>query len=286
MADIDQPGDLLRAYQHHAKKQFGQHFLTDPRILDRIATGVADGDRVLEIGPGCGTLTWTMLRRGAKVTAVEIDRDAAAFLRSMLGPMGGLNLVEADVLKVDLDEVLGPPPDGAEGAGEDRRWRAVANLPYNVATEVLFRLLERGDRIGSMTLMFQKEVADRIVAGPGSKTYGALSIAVRVYADVERLFTLGPGAFTPPPKVDSAVVGVEPVAGTRVPDPTRRKALLDLVHGAFRTRRKTQPNALKNVGYDKEQVMAALEGAGIDPRVRPEVLSLHEFIALSAAMHP
>ncbi len=274
MSQFSSPSDLYRAYGQRAKKRFGQHFLTDHAILSRIADGadVREGDRVLEIGPGCGTLTWTLMNRGAHVTAVELDNDAAEFLEESLVPEG-LTLVHYDFLALDLAELLA-----------DHRWKVVANLPYNVATPITLNLLEFGAQIDSMALMYQKEVADRMAAEPSTSAYGSLTLAVQLRADTKSLFNLAPGAFTPPPKVTSAVVRFEPIASTRIEDSGARERFEHAVKSAFLLRRKTLPNALAGAGYDKAAVRDAMKSLDIDPRTRPEALGFEEWAALAAIL--
>jgi 16S rRNA (adenine1518-N6/adenine1519-N6)-dimethyltransferase len=276
------PGELLRAFQHGAKKQFGQHFLVDPSILDRIAgfADLAEGDAVLEIGPGCGTLTATLLRGAARVRAAEIDRDAIAFLKRELVPVSALEIVEGDVLRQDFSTLL--DDDG-------RPWKVVANLPYNVATEIYFRLAMESERWSVMVLMFQKEVAQRMTARVGDKAYGVLSLMCELYTDARIVMTLPPGAFVPPPRVHSAVVRFTPISGTRIPDEEIRRTFERLVKGAFQGRRKTFTNAIKGLGYDREQVLGLLRELGYDERIRPEGIDFAGYEALArrlSALNP
>lgn len=273
------PGELFRAYQHRTKKRFGQHFLVDPQILDEITVhaDIQSGDQVFEIGPGCGTLSLMLLRRGATVKAVELDRDAAAFLRESLEPHYPFELVEADAMSVDFDELLG---------AQEVPWKVVANLPYNVGTEILFRLLEEGGgRLESMTLMFQREVAQRIVATAGEDGYGALSLMVQLHSEVHYGMTLAPGAFVPPPKVHSAIVQFLPIRGTRIEDPILRKRFKKIVKGAFQMRRKTLTNGLRALGYEKDVVEGHLKAMGLGAKVRPERISFEDFEALTRRLH-
>lgn len=282
--NIETPGDLARLYQHRTKKQFGQHFLVDPSILDGLIeeAGVGAGDRVLEIGPGCGTLTWRLLEHDADVVAVEIDRDAAEFLRTTLGSSEDadrLKVVEGDVLEQDIRELLAESEDGAGEAAE--KWRSVSNLPYNVGTEVFFRLAEVFDRFERLVLMFQREVANRFVARAGDDDFGRLSLMARLYADAETVMTLPPGAFSPPPKVRSAAVRFDPVEGTRIPDAAVRGRFKRLVSAAFQARRKTLPNALLSTGLEKDRLREAIEDAGLDPRIRPGKVAFEQFEAIA-----
>jgi 16S rRNA (adenine1518-N6/adenine1519-N6)-dimethyltransferase len=280
---LQTPGELVRRYERHAKKRFGQHFLVDPNILGGVAAaaGVGPGDRVLEIGPGPGTLTATMLGLGARVLAVELDRDLAAFLRRELVPDRDLTLIEGDILAQNLGELLTAHDEQDHDA---LKWKCAANLPYNVATEVFFRLAEVMERFSCLALMFQREVAERFVARCGDPDFGTLSLMSQVYADSEIVMTLPPGAFRPPPKVHSAVVRFEPIPGTRIPDAELRRAFRTIVRQSFQTRRKTLPNALVSTGVPKERLKEAIAAAGLDLRVRPERVGFDEFVALAAEL--
>ncbi len=272
----EEPQELYRAYQERAKKRFGQHFLVDPGILEEIV-GLADlrlNDPVLEIGPGCGTLSLVLLQQGARLVAVEKDRDAAHFLRSALVPYFPMELHEGDALDVSLDELL-------EGAP---RWKVVANLPYNVGTEILFRLLESSAKIDTMVLMFQREVAKRIVADVGDDGYGVLSLMVRLFADGYLALTLKPGAFVPPPKVHSSVVVLKPLEGSRIKDEALREAFRRVVRAGFQARRKTLANGLKALGCEKALVEELLEELGLGKKVRPERVSFGEFRELTRGL--
>lgn len=274
---IETPHDLLRAYGLETKKKFGQHFLSDPSILERIADAakIASGDRVLEVGPGCGTLTWTMLRRGASVHAVEIDAQAAAFLRRVL--LGSVHsnfaftLTQEDALRVDFGALL-------QGHSS---WKCVSNLPYNVGTEVFFRLTERASCFASMTLMFQREVAYRMVAPRGDSHYGVLSLMTQLHYDATIMMDLPPGAFRPPPKVHSALIHLVPVQGGRIRDDAVRHMFVRLVRATFQKRRKKILNGMKSLGYDKEVLEDVLFAAGVDPMLRPEQVDFDGFALLA-----
>lgn len=272
---LPQPGELVSAYQLRAKKWFGQHFLTDPRILSRIcdAGGVAEGDTIVEIGPGCGTLTTTMLERGAHVFAVEIDADAVEFLTEHLVPHG-LELLEADATEIDWDSLEVPAT------------RVVANLPYNVATSIVVDLLD-SRRFEHLALMFQREVAERICAAPRTKAYGSLSLAVQLFAKPKIAFSLGAGAFTPPPNVTSSLVTFdvhdEPLVSSR----RERLNFEEVVRAGFALRRKTLANSLsKGLGRSKDEVKQALRNVDVEPRRRAETLTLEEFRALTSELYP
>ena len=278
--EISTPHDLIRAYSRSAKKQFGQHFLSDPSILGRIASlaKLGPSDRVLEIGPGCGTLTWVMLERQAQVTAVEIDAQAAAFLAERLAPAApGLTLVQADALRVRWDELL--------GQAHEPRWKVVANLPYNVATAVFFALTQHHERFELMTLMFQREVALRMVATVQERSdYGSLSLMTALYYQAQLVMSLPPGAFMPAPKVHSAVVHLVPVPGTRIPDEAVRERFVQLVKVAFQSRRKTILNGLRTLGLEREAAQATLDAAGVGAQLRPEQIPFEGFVALASVL--
>lgn len=268
------PGELYRRFKSPARKRFGQHFLIDPGILEEIVTlaNIRSGDRVMDIGAGCGTLTLVLLQHGAEVDAVEIDRDAVALLRQELEPHFPLTVHEADALSVDFGAVLESTP---------LPWKVVANLPYNVGTKILFRLFEFADRIEEMTLMFQREVADRIVAQAGDSNFGALSLMAQLHADVHLALTLPPGAFVPAPKVDSAVVQFRMAPETKIEDRRVRQAFERVVKAAFQHRRKTLANGLKAMGCDKAVVEAHLESMALRTKIRPQRVGFDEFAELT-----
>ena len=251
-----------------AKKQLGQHFLADRYYIDKIVMAVnpKDGDRLVEIGPGQGAITLPLLRVHPKMTVIEFDRDLIAPLTAAAEPLGELTIVNRDVLRVDFTEL-------ADG----RPIRLVGNLPYNISSPILFHALEHAAVISDMHFMLQKEVVDRMAAGPGSKVFGRLSVMLQAYCEVTSLFVVPPGAFRPPPKVDSAVVRLIPrdPATINIKD---HKRFADVVKAAFGQRRKTLRNALNNV-VSAEQFVAA----GVRPDARAEQLDVAEFIALANA---
>ncbi len=251
-----------------AKKQLGQHFLADRHYIDKIVMAVnpKDGDRLVEIGPGQGAITLPLLRVHPTLTVIEFDRDLIAPLTAAAEPLGDLTIVQGDVLRVDFT---------ALAAGEPIR--LVGNLPYNISSPILFHALEHATVIRDMHFMLQKEVVDRMAAGPGSKVYGRLSVMLQAYCQVTSLFVVPPGAFRPPPKVDSAVVRLVPrdPASVNIND---HKRFADVVKAAFGQRRKTLRNALNNV-VTAEQFAAA----GVRPDARAEQLDVAEFIALANA---
>ncbi|HDS1531730.1 16S rRNA (adenine(1518)-N(6)/adenine(1519)-N(6))-dimethyltransferase RsmA [Stenotrophomonas maltophilia] len=251
-----------------AKKQLGQHFLADRHYIDKIVMAVnpKDGDRLVEIGPGQGAITLPLLRVHPKLTVIEFDRDLIAPLTAAAEPLGELTIVHRDVLRVDFTELADGQPI-----------RLVGNLPYNISSPILFHALEHAAVIRDMHFMLQKEVVDRMAAGPGSKVYGRLSVMLQAYCQVTSLFVVPPGAFRPPPKVDSAVVRLVPrdPATININD---HKRFAEVVKAAFGQRRKTLRNALNNV-VSAEQFVAA----GVRPDARAEQLDVAEFIALANA---
>lgn len=269
--DVETPGELVRHYQHRAKKALGQHFLVDPTILDGLIdeAGCTEGDFVLEIGAGCGTLTLMLVRREAGVRAVELDADAATFLGELFGE--DVDVVRGDVLEMEPESLM---------AGADR-WYSVANLPYQVATEVYFHLAPMFDRFERLVWMYQREVAERMVADVGTDNYGGLSLQAQLFADLEIVQTLPPGAFKPPPKVTSAALRIDPIEGTRISEDAEREMFRRLVRQAFQRRRKILPNALGDGTFEKSQIEEACRATGIERTARPEVLGFEDYRALS-----
>lgn len=251
-----------------AKKQLGQHFLADRYYIDKIVMAVnpKDGDRLVEIGPGQGAITLPLLRVHPKMTVIEFDRDLIAPLTAAAEPLGELTIVNRDVLRVDFTELADGQPI-----------RLVGNLPYNISSPILFHALDHAAAIADMHFMLQKEVVDRMAAGPGSKVFGRLSVMLQAYCEVTSLFVVPPGAFRPPPKVDSAVVRLVPRDPASI-DIKDHKRFAEVVKAAFGQRRKTLRNALNNV-VSAEQFVAA----GVRPDARAEQLDVAEFIALANA---
>ncbi|MDO8446189.1 MAG: 16S rRNA (adenine(1518)-N(6)/adenine(1519)-N(6))-dimethyltransferase RsmA [Deltaproteobacteria bacterium] len=259
------------------KKRFGQHFLKDKNIIRKIVdgAGVSKDDLVLEIGPGLGDMTSLLCERAERVIAVELDRELYSILLEKFGRGTGENNVEivnADALRFDIGGLF-------ERFG--KKIKVVANLPYNISTPLLFKFFEDRDYISSMTLMFQKEVADRLTAVPGTKDYGVLSIYAQLYTKPSFLFKVSPHAFTPPPKVDSAVVRLDVLKEPSV-KAIDEGFMLKVVKAAFGQRRKTLSNALSSgLGLPKEAVNTTLKRAMVDGSRRGETLTLGEFCNLS-----
>ncbi|TYZ31000.1 16S rRNA (adenine(1518)-N(6)/adenine(1519)-N(6))-dimethyltransferase RsmA [Selenomonas caprae] len=262
---------ILKAFGLRMSKKLGQNFLIDAGIVQGIvdAAEIEPGDRVLEIGPGIGTLTQGLAEAGAEVTAVELDKKLPAVLAETLKAYENVTIVPGDILKVNIPAIMGDAP-----------FKVAANLPYYITTPILMALLERHLPITRMVTMVQKEVAERMVAGPGSKTYGALSVAVQYYTEPEIVLNVPPRSFIPAPEVDSVVIACK-VRETPAVDVMEEKMFFRVVKAAFGQRRKTLANALCGGGFPKEQVRDAMERAGIDPTRRGETLSLAEFAQLA-----
>lgn len=256
------------------RKSLGQHFLSDPRILERIADalGPLHDTTVVEIGAGRGALTDVLRERARKVIAVEVDRALAALLRSRYSDDDRVSIVESDVLRVSLGELAG---------GE---YALVGNVPYYITTPIVFHALER-PRPSRAVFLVQREVADRMTASAGSAEYGALTVNLGALARVQSLFTVPAGAFHPPPKVQSAVVRIDPLAQPLVAEELEEH-FRTFVQSAFALRRKQMRRVVRSItGLDPSDAEAVLEGSGIAPDVRPEALSPEQFAALVLALH-
>ena len=256
---------------HKPRKRFGQNFLRDEGVVSRIAAAVdpRPGDHLVEIGPGEGALTRALLTDGCRLDAIELDRDLVPGLLAAFGLRDGFTLHSEDALKFDF-AALARPGD---------KLRVVGNLPYNISTPLIFRLLADAAIIRDMHFMLQKEVVQRLAAGPGSKQWGRLGIMAQYHCRVEHLFDVPPAAFRPPPKVDSAIVRLVPWPDSPWPDCDEQR-LRATVQAAFAARRKTLRNNLKGL-IDS----SALEALGIDPGARAETLELPQFIAIAKAIH-
>ena len=259
--------EALEAHGLLAKKSFGQHFLLDLNITRKIArlAQVGEGDHVIEVGPGPGGLTRALLETGARVTAIEKDERFAPLLQQVADATDRLTVVFADALKVDEAQIAGGQPG-----------HVVSNLPYNVGTPLLIKWLTGPWTPKSLTLMFQREVADRITEGPGEEAYGRLAVIVQATCRAQRVMDAPARAFTPPPKVDSAVVRLEPLAER--PSAERLDALQKITAAAFGQRRKMLRSSLKVMGGED-----LILTAGIDPQARAEVVPVDGFLALADA---
>lgn len=281
MADLIKPQNtiaVLQKYQFHFQKKFGQNFLIDAHVMDKIlaAAQILDNDFVLEIGPGIGTMTQFLCEHARAVAAVEIDRNLIPILHDTLSGYDNVEIVQDDILKLDIGKFALEKNNG-------NPMKIVANLPYYITTPIVMGLLESGVPIESITVMVQKEVAERMKAGPGTKEYGALSLAVQYYAKTELAANVPPNCFMPRPKIGSAVIHL-----TCYPTPpvqiTDEKLLFALIRASFNQRRKTLVNGLSHdpgLSLTKEQIHQAIEQTGLPLTVRGEELTLEQFAQLA-----
>ena len=270
--------EVLNKYQFMFQKKFGQNFLIDTHVLEKIiqSANITKEDFVLEIGPGIGTMTQYLAEAAREVTAVEIDRNLIPILKDTLSGYDNVNVINEDILKVDICRL-------AQEKNGGRPIKVVANLPYYITTPIIMGLFESHVPIDSITIMVQKEVADRMQVGPGTKDYGALSLAVQYYAQPYIVANVPPNCFMPRPKVGSAVIRLTRYAQPPVQVDDEKK-MFRLVRASFNQRRKTLVNGLNNspeVHATREAVLAALEQMGLSPTVRGEVLTLEQFAQLS-----
>ena len=270
--------EVLAKFNMSAKKKFGQNFLIDSGVLEGIveASGVTKDDCVLEIGPGIGSLTQYLAESAKRVVAVEIDKTLLPVLDHTLSEYDNVTIINDDILKVDITSII-------KEYNDNKPIKVVANLPYYITTPIIMKLFESGAPIESVTVMVQKEVADRMVMGPGNKDYGSLSLAVGFYAKANAVMDVPPSSFIPQPGVGSAVVRLdrykEPLV--KVKD---EKYMFEIIRTAFNQRRKTLSNSLSNnpsLRVSRDQVVEALINMGINEKARGEILSLEQFAALS-----
>ncbi len=269
---------IIKKYEFAFQKKFGQNFLIDTHVLEKIilASGVTKEDCVLEIGPGIGTMTQYLAEAAGHVVAVEIDSNLIPILKETLADYDNVTVIHADILKTDINELTQKFNGG-------RPIKVVANLPYYITTPIIMGLFEGQVPIDNITVMVQKEVADRMQVGPGSKDYGALSLAVQYYAEPYIVANVPPNCFMPRPNVGSAVIRLtrhkNPPVSAQDPG-----LMFRLIRASFNQRRKTLQNGLNNspeIPYTKEQIISAIESLGISPSVRGEALNLEQFAALA-----
>ena len=278
---LSNPQNTIQVIQKHGfafQKKFGQNFLIDAHVLDKIiaAAGVTADDMVLEIGPGIGTMTQYLAERARQVTAVEIDTNLIPILKETLSDYDNVMVINEDILKVDIKKL-------AEEYNGGKPIKVVANLPYYITTPIIMGLFESGVPIDNITVMVQKEVADRMQVGTGSKDYGALSLAVQYYAEPYIVANVPPNCFIPRPNVGSAVIRLtrHQTPPVEVKD---RELMFKLIRASFNQRRKTLLNGLNNspeLSFGKEQIAAAIEQLGVPAAVRGEALTLEQFARLS-----
>lgn len=269
---------VLNKYQFTFQKKFGQNFLIDTHVLDKIirAANITKDDFVLEIGPGIGTMTQYLAESAGEVCAVEIDKNLIPILQDTLKDYDNVTVINNDILKVDIRKM-------ADEKNQGRPIKVVANLPYYITTPIIMGLFENHVPVESITVMVQKEVADRMQVGPGTKDYGALSLAVQYYAEPYIVANVPSNCFMPRPKVGSAVIRL-----TRHSQPpvqvNNEKLMFQIIRASFNQRRKTLANSLKNydgLSFEKEVIEQAIAACGFPPAVRGEALSLEEFARLS-----
>lgn len=281
MANLGNPKntiEIIQKYEFMFQKKFGQNFLIDTHVLEKIisAAGITKDDCVLEIGPGIGTMTQYLAENAGHVVAVEIDRNLIPILKETLADYDNVTVINEDILRVDIKAL-------AEEYNGGKPIKVVANLPYYITTPIIMGLFESGMPIDNITVMVQKEVADRMKEGPGSKDYGALSLAVQYYAEPEIVANVPPNCFIPRPNVGSAVIRL--TRHKEMPVEVKDPALMfKIIRASFNQRRKTLQNGLGNapeLPYTKEQIAAAIAEMGLTPTIRGEALSLAQFAQLS-----
>ena len=270
--------EVIQKYNFAFQKKFGQNFLIDTHVLDKIisAAGMTKEDTVLEVGPGIGTMTQRLSQAAGQVIAVEIDTNLIPILKDTLQDCENVTVINEDILKIDIKKM-------AEEKGGGRPVKVVANLPYYITTPIIMGLFESGAPIDNITVMVQKEVADRMQVGPGSKDYGALSLAVQYYAEPYIVANVPPNCFIPRPNVGSAVIRLTRHAKPPV-EAKDKDLMFRLIRASFNQRRKTLQNGLSNaqdLSFSKEEIAAAIESLGLSPSVRGETLTLAQFAALS-----
>ena len=272
--------DLIKKYNFPVQKKYGQNFLTDSGVLESVvsAARITKEDTVLEIGPGMGSLTAYLLNAAKKVIAVEVDKMLIPILEETLAGADNLVLINEDILKTDLDGLL-------EKEAPGKKVKVAANLPYYITTPVVMELLENHSNLESITVMVQKEVAQRMCTGPGSKSYGALSLAVRYYSKPEIVRNVSKNCFVPRPDVDSAVIRLDIYEPDNRPVKTADpEKMFKIIRAAFGQRRKTLSNALSNaadLSYTREDAVKALEEMGLSQSIRGEALALEDFAKLA-----
>lgn len=281
MATLGHPQKTIEIIKKHdftIQKKFGQNFLIDTHVLEKIinSAGMTKEDCVLEIGPGIGTMTQYLAEEAGHVIAVEIDTKLIPILNETLADYDNVTIINQDILKVDINQIT-------QDYNQGRPIKVVANLPYYITTPIIMGLFEGGVPIDNITVMVQKEVADRMQVGPGSKDYGALSLAVQYYAEPYIVANVPPNCFIPRPGVGSAVIRLTryKTPPVDVEDP---KLMFRLIRASFNQRRKTLQNGLNNspeVSFTKEEIVEAIEHMGLNPSVRGETLTLKEFAGLS-----
>ena len=264
--------EIVDRYKFKFTKTLGQNFLVDDKVIEDLVNGaeITSQDFVIEIGPGVGTLTREILKKAKRVTAIEIDRDLIPILVEELKDFDNFQLMHKDALKIDYNEII----------GEETKVKLVANLPYYLTTPIIARLLNGKYDFESLTVMIQKEVADRIHAKPSTKEYGSLSLLVQYYCDTTVIRIVSPTCFLPRPKVESIVIRLDRLSKPRV-KVNNEDLFFKVIRSSFNMRRKTLPNGLKVLGFSKELIEQAFKASNIDVMRRGETLSIEEFAMLA-----
>ncbi len=279
--------ELLQKHGFHFSKALGQNFLINPSVCPKMASlcGADDQTGVLEIGPGIGVLTEQLAKVAKKVVSVELDDRLLPVLAETLADYDNVEIVHGDILKLDIAALIEEQFSYTDERGNRRRMPVVvcANLPYYITSPILMALMEQHLPIEAITVLVQKEAAQRLCAVPGTRECGAITLAVHYFAEPEILFGVSRGSFMPAPKVDSTVIRLR-LRGERLLTPSQEKQLFRTVRAAFEQRRKTLSNSLKTGGFTKEQIAAALERTGLAPTARAEQLTMDQFIRLSTEL--
>lgn len=280
IANIKETRAIIEKYGFSFQKRFGQNFLIDTNIIDKIidGAGLTESDTVLEVGPGIGSLTQAMAEHAGRVIAVEIDKKLIPMLEETLEGYDNIRVINEDILKLNIPALLKEE--------NIKEIKVVANLPYYITTPIIMNLLERDIPVESITVMIQKEVADRMNAGPGSKSYGSLSLASAYYSETEMVTLVPPGCFIPQPKVGSAVIKLTKRARPAV-DVKDEALMFKIIKGAFAQRRKTMVNSLYNshtTDLTKESILEALRALEMDERIRGEALTLEDYARFTNAV--
>lgn len=271
---------IKEKHNFQLSKSLGQNFITDKSVIERIVegSGAGEDDLVIEIGPGIGVLTAEAAETAAKVVAIEIDKKLIPILAETLGEYDNVRVINSDILKTDINEIIREEREAGSFSGGVK---IMGNLPYYITTPIIMGILEKGVEADSITIMMQKEVADRIKSSPGGKIYGAISVAVQYYCEVEQVASVPKEVFVPRPKVDSAVLKLS-IRKERPVDLIDEKSFFACIKAGFGQRRKTLLNSLTGVnGLAKEEIKKILEEAGIEPARRAETLNIEEFAAIA-----
>ena len=275
---VEETRNIMKKYGIKANKDLGQNFLINNEVVENIVNSseISQDDMVIEIGPGLGTLTKYLLEKAGKVLCIELDRKMIEILEDRFEKYSNFEIINDDVLKVDLNKIIKENKENEK----IKNVKIVANLPYYITTPIIMKLLEEKLDIESITVMIQKEVAERMNAEPGNKDYGALSLLVQYYCNTSIVRKVPPSCFIPRPKVDSIVIRLDKLSEPKV-KVENEKLFFDIIRSSFNMRRKTLWNGVKSIGPAKEKLEEAFEKAGVNPKRRGETLSIQEFANLA-----